>query len=224
MPTPTTHIVLANKVYNKYFSNLNFDDFIVGNCFPDIRYFLKIDKTKTHFAKIEDIKISKSDNSFTIGTKFHNLVDLRRKEYYMNKEEVIYLVNKYLKNFNIEDIDLSIKLLEEGVLYKKMDDWEYFFNIFKSYEPINLNCNGYIINKDNIVEWNNFLINDIKKDKNDIKKILPPDLTKDTIQKNIKLFNIIKNNKEFIKIVNNFYNDFENIIEDKLILDGFITS
>ena len=49
MAAPITHIVLASKVYDQFFSNFSKKDFLIGTSFPDIRYLKVIDRNTTHF-------------------------------------------------------------------------------------------------------------------------------------------------------------------------------
>jgi len=48
MPWPATHILIAEKVYDQYFSHLDRKDFLLGTSFPDIRYPAKLNRHQTH--------------------------------------------------------------------------------------------------------------------------------------------------------------------------------
>ena len=48
MPTPITHVVLAERIYEKYFRDEDKQEFYVGICFPDIRRVAHIKRSKTH--------------------------------------------------------------------------------------------------------------------------------------------------------------------------------
>ncbi len=77
MATPITHVVLTDKIYNKFFSDKNKKEFFIGTLLPDIRYLKVIERNKTHF---ENLAISdlKDDDSFLSGMKFHSILDKTR--------------------------------------------------------------------------------------------------------------------------------------------------
>ena len=66
MAAPITHIVLTNKIFNKYFSNKEKGDFFIGASFPDIRYLKVIKREKTHFNNItlNEIKLERVQEIF----------------------------------------------------------------------------------------------------------------------------------------------------------------
>lgn len=49
MATPITHIVLTEKVFEKFFKDKTRKDFFIGTSFPDIKYLKVIDRDKSHF-------------------------------------------------------------------------------------------------------------------------------------------------------------------------------
>lgn len=80
MAAPITHIILADKIFNRYFADKDKRDFYVGTSFPDIRYMGIIKREKTHFIDL-DIKTLQQLPSFEAGMKFHSLVDIVRENY-----------------------------------------------------------------------------------------------------------------------------------------------
>lgn len=125
MAAPITHIVLANKVWNKSLSSFSKKDFLIGTSFPDIRYLKVIDRNNTHFKDLflEDIK---NDNSFMAGVKFHSIVDEVREAYMVSQNIYSYFPkSKYITQ--------SLKLLEDELLYENFDEWN---NLIKDFNDI----------------------------------------------------------------------------------------
>ncbi|MFH1308620.1 MAG: hypothetical protein ABIH51_01245 [Patescibacteria group bacterium] len=149
MATPITHIVLTEKVFNKYFSDKNKEDFYIGTIFPDIRYLGVIDRDKTHFPlkclKLEDIK--KEQNSFIAGLKFHSLIDDIREKFVKSKD--IYLLIPESK-YKIQ----TLKILEDELYYNKVNNWKQFINFLDNILPEELSFN---IKEKDIGRWHNIL-------------------------------------------------------------------
>lgn len=129
MATPITHILLADKVFDKYFSDKDKGSFYRGTSFPDIRYLGEIKRNETHF---KDVTLSeiKKEKSFFAGFKFHSLVDKTRERFI--REQNLYSFFSPLKYLN-----LGIKLIEDKILYDEIKDWnkiKNYFNIFSEEE------------------------------------------------------------------------------------------
>jgi hypothetical protein len=74
MPWPVTHILTAEIYYNGFFSHLDHKAFIIGTCFPDIRYPARLDRKSTHIKHLPLSDIQ-SQPAFRAGLLFHSYVD-----------------------------------------------------------------------------------------------------------------------------------------------------
>jgi hypothetical protein len=123
MSAPITHVVLASKVFDKYFPGLNRKEFMVGTIVPDIRYIGAIDRDKTHFENVTLKEVQKLD-SFNAGLKFHSLVDKVRKAYVKSRE--------YYSLFPKSDfVTQASKIFEDQIFYNKVKNWTEIADYFK---------------------------------------------------------------------------------------------
>lgn len=74
MPGPVTHIVLADKLFDRYFSGKDRRAFYVGTLFPDIRYLGVIGREQTHLP-VAGIAEVAENRAFRAGMLFHALTD-----------------------------------------------------------------------------------------------------------------------------------------------------
>ncbi|MBI2465441.1 hypothetical protein HYV64_04845 [Candidatus Shapirobacteria bacterium] len=146
MAAPTTHVVIAEKVFDKFFNGKDIGKFVVGTSFPDIRYLGVIDREKTHFGKIRLSEIILSD-SFEAGVKFHSLVDHAREK---------FVVERGLYDFFIESPykTQAMKLFEDGVLANKFVNNEVVAGYFNSIYDEERN---YGIEESQIKKWHEML-------------------------------------------------------------------
>lgn len=80
MATPITHIVLAEKVFNKHFADKDRKKLLVGTSLPDIKHLGVITREKAHFCGLT-INNLKEKDSFEAGFQFHSLVDEIREKF-----------------------------------------------------------------------------------------------------------------------------------------------
>lgn len=115
MASLITHVVLAEKVFDGYFKGRERKDFMIGTCFPDIRFLGIIDRDQTHYTDVVMDDLSK-DSDFIAGMMFHSIVD-RAWTRYTNESEIISLCpcSKY--------ISYSIKSYEDWLLYDRNERW-----------------------------------------------------------------------------------------------------
>jgi len=123
MSSPITHIVLTEKVFDKYFAGLDKKKFIIGTSFPDIRYLANLDREVTHFESMR-MKDILGEDSFVAGFHFHSVVDRVMKE--NNKRLDLY---SYFPP-NAENTVEAIKTVIDMALKPKIDDWSEIRNIF----------------------------------------------------------------------------------------------
>ena len=122
MPSPITHIVLAEKVFEKHFSQKNKKEFFIGTSLPDIRDFDNIDRDKTHFSGLKLTDIKKED-SFEAGFKFHSLVDEAHDHFFSLKE------NPFFRE-PIHITATSLKFFEDEFFYNQLSNWREIANFF----------------------------------------------------------------------------------------------
>jgi hypothetical protein len=201
MAAPITHIVLAKKVFNKYFSDKNLHEFLVGTSFPDIRYLRVIDREKTH-PLTTDIRDCMNASSFESGFHFHVLVDLIR-ENHMKQNNVYELLpeSKYITQ--------ALKFYEDQVLYDKEHDWN---NTITFFDSIILEEYAFGIPEQSLQKWHQLLKNYFSKQSEQArlegfaKEIW---LNGDALTEIITIVEHAKSNQKVIGIINNFYNTFE---------------
>lgn len=125
MAAPITHIVLTEKIYDKYFSHFNKRDFILGTSFPDIRYLTGKDRNLTHFKNLKLSDVLDSKNSFMAGMKFHSLIDEER--------QLFIRENKVFENYDVTPTTThAIKIIEDQLLYPKVNNWNEIANYFQT--------------------------------------------------------------------------------------------
>ncbi len=122
MAAPITHIVLANKIYDKLFSHLDKACFFLGTSFPDIRYIAPIGRQETH-PEVNSIEDLANCNAFTTGVKLHALIDNIREDFLFSHN-----IYQYLEQGN--NAFQTVKLFEDISFYDKINDWTFFINIF----------------------------------------------------------------------------------------------
>jgi hypothetical protein len=117
MASQITHLVIADRLYQKYFSKFDKGRFFAGNIFPDIRYLNVISREATH-PKISTVEeILKEEDSFQAGVLLHGLVDLVRERF--------MVARKMYDVCPIADLThTSLKLYEDEYYFNRVTDWE----------------------------------------------------------------------------------------------------
>ena len=206
MAAPTTHIVLANKVFDNFFLKSK-KDFFIGTSFPDIRYLKVIDRDITHFKNTTlNLKTLNLDNSFIAGAKIHVIVDEIRENYIVAHDIYSYLPkSKYIAR--------SLKLLEDELLYEKIISWEYIIKDFENipYEQIN-----FSLDKKHIEKWYLLLRKYfLSKPTPQIRKKFIEEIgfrSEDADEMN-KLIEAIRNNEQIRKIIYGLFDNFELLLK-----------
>lgn len=127
MAAPITHIVLTEKIFDKFFKGRIKKDFFVGSLFPDIRYLKIIDRDKTHFNNLTVVDLEK-DDSFLAGVKFHSILDIAREKFVVEN-------NIYSLCSDSKYITQSLKFLEDEIFYKRIKDWHGYIDYFNEILP-----------------------------------------------------------------------------------------
>ena len=145
MASQITHVVYGKKIFGRL-SGFSWADFLIGTLFPDIRYVAKIDRDKLHQFNTSEDLIPK-DNSFEAGKYVHWLIDEKREK--SNIERGIYNLMPKEKYMHA-----SLKLVEDELVYHRIDDWVEIIKLLDNYPKEELS-NG--INKEVIEYWHRLL-------------------------------------------------------------------
>ncbi len=127
MAGPITHIVLTDKVFDRFFDGMDRKEFIIGTLFPDIRYLKVIERSKTHFEGTGIIDILNED-SFNAGLKFHSIIDDARRKYI--SENDVYAPYKKENHSS-----MMFKIAEDMFFYEFIEDWSQFISFFDHISP-----------------------------------------------------------------------------------------
>lgn len=203
MAAPITHIILTDKIYNKYFSDKDKKQLYVATSFPDIRHLGVIDRGATHFfdVKIAELKMMPA---FYAGLKFHSYVDEVREKFLHHYQAYSLLPSSpYLTQ--------ALKLYEDKLLYSKRSDWteiaDYFNELLEEEK-------SYQIKEKDLQRWHQllqeyFLTEPGEKSIQAFIKALG--LKKEMADEIIKVISEIEKNEQVKEIVLGFYDNFEEI-------------
>lgn len=154
MPWPVTHILVAEKLYEQHFSHLDWKKFILGNCFPDIRYPAKINRKRTHFKDIPLEEIQ-SQSSFHAGVLFHSMVD-----HFWNLHVREHRQGLFLEIPHNQPMIHTMKILQDRYLYTKENGWREIAGFFDVILPEEGTFNA----SDEMVQrWHSLLANYLVK-------------------------------------------------------------
>jgi hypothetical protein len=205
MAAPATHIVLANKVYEKHFSDKDYGKFIVGTSFPDIRYTGVIDRSATHSDDLRLIEVQSKD-SFESGLLFHSLVDEVREKYMKEKGLYDLFPESQFKT-------QGVKFFEDMVLYDKIADWPKQLVSFKNILDEELR---FGISEEAIEKWHRLLVQILSSKLTDadvrlfVAEIGKPEVMAEEI---IRVVHNPKDDRKTKEIILGFYDDFESLID-----------
>src|SRR3989339_889841 len=205
MPSPITHIVLAEKVFEKHFSQKNKPEFFIGTSFPDIRYFDNLDREKTHLPGLSLAEIKKED-SFMAGLKLHSLVDDVHNNFFAFRDNPLFLEPIHITA-------TSLKFFEDELFYSRLSNWQEIADYFKQTVEEE---NNFGIEKKDIITWHEALrayfteASSFKSRGKFLKKIE----FSDELAKQIEAFLVkMRELSQIEKAVAAFYDEFERLIE-----------
>jgi len=202
MVTVITHIVLAKKVFDKYFQDKDENNFFVGTLFPDIRYLSTIDRNKTHYNNLTFNDLKK-DNSFLAGMKFHSILDTAREKFIVASG--IYSLcpkSKYIIQ--------SLKFLEDEIFYKYVDNWGEYISYLNNILPEE---KRFGVTEKDIKKWHLLLQEYFKEQPNEktvtnaLLSINHSNKVIDEINGNIVLMRV---NKDIVNILEDMYRVYFN--------------
>lgn len=198
-----THIVLAEKVFEKYFTDMDKREFVVGTCFPDIRYLGVVEREKTHFEgyKFTDLK---NEDSFTAGLKLHSIVDNDMNRRFMKESTLL--------SFFPSDFDhahSAVKILEDVVLYEKVKNWGEIISYFDMVLDKEIQ---FGISPEAISKWHRRLIKYFGQKPDRVEDIVDIyDRPEDAIEV-MEAIGMIKDKGKAVRIIEDYYENFEKII------------
>lgn len=207
MAAEITHILVADKLFDQYFSDKNKADFYIGCCLPDIRYIAPdIKRSATHLPVKNIDDVISEPNALFAGMKFHNLTDHRRNQFIESR------ANIYQSYDNLPFIGGSTKLLEDMVLYNRIQIWDKIIQLFNSEIQSQLPDN---IPSETIAKYNQILAKYFRK---------PPSL--DTISDLVREFGFndnqiadatstikqLRSDPAVVATINEMYENIEEII------------
>ena len=204
MAAPVTHIVLTDKIFDKYFSDKNRKEFYIGTSLPDIRYLGVIERSKTHFDNLT-IKYLQTLSSFEAGLKFHSLVDVIREDFMEAKEVYGYLPKTPLAI-------RALKFSEDKIYYNQRSNWQDIAEIFGTILPEEVALG---IKVEDVKKWHAILAQYFIEPSIDISVrqfMTMLGMTKENSEEIIDHMKIIENSSSINKIITDFYNSFEELI------------
>jgi len=206
MAAEITHLVLAEKVFGRHFADKNKKKFFIGTLFPDIRYLGAIERNKTHFRNLKLAEI-RNESSFWAGLKFHSFVDENRSRFLRNYPTISELLVAF-RGKKIANIDRCLKLLEDELLYKKINNWQMYVKFLDDILSEELLFN---IAKETIKKWHRMLQNYFSRQPtNEARKklLLAMGFPESKIKQSNKIINKMKSNEAVCQLVEDFYDYF----------------
>jgi len=129
MPWPATHVLVAETAYPLYFNHLDHQAFIIGTCYPDIRYPAQIDRDLTHIHNVS-IEAMQTQTAFRAGLLFHTYVDDFWNHYIGQYKKRLYnIVPKHRPTFH------TLKILQDRYLYDQLEYWSQIVSELEMIHP-----------------------------------------------------------------------------------------
>jgi hypothetical protein len=207
MAAPITHIVLTEKLFNKYFQDKDKKEFIIGTSLPDIRYLGTIERDKTHFPSAE-LKEIVNYGSFECGLNFHSIVDRVRENFLLTNNIYDFMPkSKYRTQ--------TIKFLEDTLLYDKVRDWNIYIDMLDTVlqDEISIGLDRKVVER-----WHNIIKSYFSNKPNErtmfefMKNTNSPAIVAEEIKNNIEF---IKNDTKITSYITDLYNNFEELLEGR---------
>lgn len=204
MAAPITHIVLADKIFDKHFNHMDRKGFYVGTSFPDIRYLGVIERKKTHFGDLL-LETIKKEEAFMAGVMFHSFLDEVREKYVVSK-------GLYAEIPDSKYVTQSLKLLEDRNLYEKVTNWKVFRGYF---EEVSEEALSLRVSREDVTRWNKLLVRYFSKQPdeesvttfvNDIGR--PSEMS----QEINRVVSEISNNEKVLDAIEELYSSFEELL------------
>jgi hypothetical protein len=205
MATPITHIVLADKVFDKFFPDKNRKDFFIGTVFPDIRYLGCVKREETHLPQISLREVQEEKNSFMAGFKFHSLVDIINTKFIYSG----LFTNSYSKYY------LAVDFVEDELFYDKVGNWNKIIDLFKNIlseeRELNINIKNTDLEKMHQIIQNNFCETPNNRKRRELTEAI--NLPEDIISKILETTDELKKDEKAVNAIEEFYDNFETFLE-----------
>lgn len=205
MPLPITHIVLTEKVFNKFFKNKTKKDFFIGTLFPDIRYLKVIAKNKTHYTNLSVSTLNKAE-PFLAGIKFHSILDQAREKFILeNNTYSLCPKSKYITH--------SLKILEDEIFYRHIKDWKAYIDYLNEILPLE---KKYKIAESDLKRWHLLLQRYFSKQPNSQivdNFALDIGFTKENANEINDNISKMRSNKKITAIIEKLYNNIDLLIK-----------
>lgn len=206
MPWPVTHILVAEIYYTPFFSHLNHKKFLIGTCFPDIRYPAKLPRKSTHIKHLS-LREIQSQPAFHAGLLFHSYVDE------MWNACVLYN-NGHLFGEIPHDQPMihAMKILQDKILYGYQADWAHIAAYFGDTLPEE---QAYGAGEEMIRRWHDLLSKYLNKPPgiNDL-DMLSISLSPDLVEKIGAYFLAYEDNMTLNIVLRDFYLQANHICQE----------
>jgi hypothetical protein len=201
MPWPATHILIAEKVFDAYFYRLDRTAFLIGTCFPDIRYPARIDRRRTH---VKDLTLShiRAQPAFQAGMYFHTMVDGVWNGYVGGFYEALFSLVPHDKAMLH-----TLKILQDKYLYPFYTGWDQIAALFSTVLPEE---RTFGIDEDMLLRWHKMLAFYLHKppDRDDL-QMLSISLSEELVSQIRDYYQEYEENITLHNIMTGFYSDFE---------------
>ena len=185
MPWPVTHVLTAEIFYDGFFSHLDHKEFIIGTCFPDIRYPARLNRKSTHIKHLPLSNIQ-SQSAFQAGLLFHSYVDEMWNSLIL--EENAHIFEEIPHD---QPMIHTMKVLQDKFLYDRIEGWNRIADYFGSPLPEE---GTYGASEGMIQRWHDLLANYLRK----------PPVIQDLGMLSISL------SPEMIETIRTYYLNFQN--------------
>lgn len=209
MAAQVTHVALANRIFSKYFSDLNKQEFIIGTTFADIRYLGHVKRTQTHTMNLSFSDVLKEKNSFQAGLLFHSFIDELREKFMVENGVYDYIPNTH-------PATQAIKFLEEKFFYKDVKNWS---EITRYYNVVLNEELDFGMPKEVIMFWHSLLVNFFHSSVtiNDCVVLMKEiGIGPDNQREVVNLYAVMEQDTDFINLINKFHDQYEILIENTI--------
>jgi len=197
MPWPVTHVLTAEIFYDGFFSHLDLKEFIIGTCFPDIRYPARLNRKSTHIKHLPLSEIQ-SQPSFRAGLLFHSYVDEMWNALILEKNAHIFEEIPH-----DQPMIHTMKILQDKFLYDRIEGWDRIADYFGSPLPEE---GTYGASEGMIQRWHNLLANYLRKPPviQDL-DMLSISLSPEMIAKIRTYYLAFQNNSKLTRVLSDYY-------------------
>jgi hypothetical protein len=204
MPWPATHILVAEKIFDRYFADLDRKAFILGTCFPDIRYPAGIERERTHIKNIP-LETIQQEPSFRAGLLFHTYVDNLWNAHIRSHGDVLFTVIPHTR-----PMFHAMKILQDKWLYDTLTDWSRITAYFATTLPEERQFGA----SDSLIQrWHEMLASYLSKPPvEDDLRMLALSLTPDLVADIRRCYREFQREPQLIQVMTNFYQEIDELI------------